>query len=144
MIRWPFGLYEDTEMKMKQVRSWSLAAVVLVAGVAMASGSATANPPLVAMGGAMMQGGMMSGGTGSSAQSDDSGASGQSSSAEAAFASTCSQCHGLPSASQHTPAQWPAVVQRMEQYMTSSGITPPDATTTNAIVHYLQSQAGGQ
>ena len=71
---------------------------------------------------------MTSGGTASSAQAGDSGASGQSSSAEAAIASTCSQCHGLPSASQHTPAQWPAIVQRMEQYMTSSGITPLDVT----------------
>lgn len=131
-------------MKVMQVRSWSLAAVVVAAGVAMASGSATARPhQLVAMGGAMMQGGMMSDGTGS-ARTGDSSASGESSSGEAVFDSTCSQCHGLPSPSQHTAAQWPDVVQRMEQYMASSGMAPPDAATTNAIVRYLQSQAGGQ
>lgn len=88
----------------------------------------------------MMGGGMMSNGsappqTRTSPQQKDSSAP------EQAFAETCSQCHALPSPAQHSAAEWPSVVQRMEHYMQSSGLTPPDQRTTGEIIDYLQTHA---
>ena len=59
----------------------------------------------------------------------------------AAFQQVCSACHGLPDPRQHTAAQWPRVVHRMEYHMSSYGMRLPDAKTIQAINHYLESHA---
>ena len=59
----------------------------------------------------------------------------------AAFQQVCSACHGLPDPRQHTAAQWPRVVHRMEYHMSSYGMRLPDSKTIQAINHYLESHA---
>jgi cytochrome c5 len=56
----------------------------------------------------------------------------------AVFQAMCSRCHLLPDPRQHSPADWPAVVMRMERNMERMkvrGLTNDQAT---AIVGYLQ------
>lgn len=55
-----------------------------------------------------------------------------------AFHQVCSQCHPLPSPSQHTAAQWPSVVARMRGYMTSSGRAVPTEKKMSEIIKFLQ------
>jgi hypothetical protein len=55
----------------------------------------------------------------------------------------CSQCHALPSATQHTPTQWPAVVSRMQGYIQASSaqIVRPSSSQIATMVHYLERHA---
>ncbi|MGA7802431.1 MAG: hypothetical protein WCC36_16660 [Gammaproteobacteria bacterium] len=60
------------------------------------------------------------------------------------YSQTCAQCHALPSPVQHTAAQWPGVVQRMERFMQSSGRPVPSSKTLETIIVYLKDHAAGQ
>jgi len=60
-----------------------------------------------------------------------------------AFRATCSQCHALPDPTQHTAADWPGVVGRMQRNMAVMGKTVPDAMTIKEIVGFLQHHAAG-
>ena len=92
------------------------------------------------MGGGMMGGGMMSG----EGRPENQPPPDLQSSAGRAYARTCAQCHALPSPEQHTAAQWPGVVRRMERIMLSTGRPMPSHKTLEVIVKYLQDHAGGQ
>ncbi|MEJ2688042.1 MAG: hypothetical protein P8124_12760 [Gammaproteobacteria bacterium] len=92
------------------------------------------------MGGGMMGGGMMGGGGGSESGPPPD----LQSSAGRAYARTCAQCHALPSPRQHTAAQWPGVVRRMERIMLSTGRPMPSRQTLEVIVKYLQDHAESQ
>lgn len=50
----------------------------------------------------------------------------------------CTQCHALPHADQHPPAEWPAVVARMQSYMEARHRPAPSAAERDAIIRYLQ------
>ncbi|APG27169.1 hypothetical protein A7E78_04555 [Syntrophotalea acetylenivorans] len=56
------------------------------------------------------------------------------------FSSVCSQCHVLPDPASHLTEEWPAVVERMAQYMFNMGFGELNAADKKAIVSYLQSQ----
>lgn len=55
----------------------------------------------------------------------------------ATFAQTCSRCHALPDPRQHSPADWPAVVLRMEQRMDQMKVDRPSPDSTQQILLYL-------
>ncbi len=59
------------------------------------------------------------------------------------FAETCSQCHALPDPTQHSPADWAAVMMRMERNVEQMlvGELPPDRFST--ILAYLQRASEG-
>ena len=63
-------------------------------------------------------------------------------SAGQAFTVVCSQCHILPDPTQHPAKDWPAVVERMKQYMTEMEKPVPDQATLNEIIKFLQEHAG--
>ena len=50
----------------------------------------------------------------------------------------CSQCHALPSPTQHHPAAWPGIVARMENHMVASKRPTPSPQEREAILGYLQ------
>ena len=58
-----------------------------------------------------------------------------------AFSETCSQCHALPDPVQHTAADWPVVVLRMQRNMVAMGKPVPAQSTLDAIGTYLQKYA---
>ena len=58
-----------------------------------------------------------------------------------AFSATCSQCHALPDPAQHTAAEWPAVVLRMQRNMVAMGKPVPSQSTLDAIGTYLHKYA---
>ena len=58
-----------------------------------------------------------------------------------AFSATCSQCHALPDPVQHTAAEWPAVVLRMQRNMVAMGKPAPPRSTLHAIDAYLRKYA---
>ena len=58
-----------------------------------------------------------------------------------AFSATCSQCHALPDPVQHTAADWPAVVLRMQRNMVAMGKPVPPQSTLHAIDAYLRKYA---
>jgi len=58
-----------------------------------------------------------------------------------AFSETCSQCHVLPDSGQHTAADWPAVVARMQRNMVAMDKPVPAQSTLDTIVAYLQKYA---
>lgn len=57
----------------------------------------------------------------------------------AEFVQTCMQCHELPDPTQHTPDEWPLVIQRMKRHMGSMGKLVPDPEQEQGIIGYLQS-----
>lgn len=58
-----------------------------------------------------------------------------------AFRTVCSRCHALPDPTQHTPEEWPAVVERMLANMEKMEVSEPSEEETAAIVDYLQGAA---
>ena len=50
----------------------------------------------------------------------------------------CSQCHNLPSPSLHTAVEWPQVVERMRQNITTLKKTPFTDVERDEIIRYLQ------
>ena len=57
------------------------------------------------------------------------------------FSATCSQCHALPEPVQHTAADWPAVVLRMQRNMVAMGKPAPPRSTLHAIDAHLRKYA---
>lgn len=55
----------------------------------------------------------------------------------ATFSQTCSRCHALPDPRQHSAADWPAVVLRMEQRMDQMKVDRPSPDSTQQILLYL-------
>lgn len=56
----------------------------------------------------------------------------------ATFSRTCSRCHALPDPRQHSTADWPAVVLRMEQRMDQMKVDRPAQGQVSEIILYLQ------
>jgi len=54
------------------------------------------------------------------------------------FSAMCSRCHALPDPRQHSSADWPAVVLRMEQRMDRMKVDRPAQGQVSEIVLYLQ------
>lgn len=59
------------------------------------------------------------------------------------FAQTCSQCHALPDPRQHTAAQWPSVVARMELHMKQSNMPLPGEPEIKDIDAFLEQHTSG-
>lgn len=57
------------------------------------------------------------------------------------FQATCAQCHALPDPAQHTAAQWPAVVARMQHNMAVMDRAIPDSVTLSKIMAFLKRHA---
>jgi cytochrome c5 len=57
------------------------------------------------------------------------------------FAQTCARCHALPAPSQHTTAEWPAVLQRMRQHMADFQMPTMSDAQADTLVRYLQEAA---
>ncbi len=53
------------------------------------------------------------------------------------FSEKCSRCHALPDPRQHSAADWPAVVMRMEERMTQMKVSRPSPPQTQEIIQYL-------
>lgn len=49
----------------------------------------------------------------------------------------CVECHQSPSPAQHTPAEWPAVLDRMQHYMQAQHRPVPTAADRKLILEYL-------
>lgn len=45
------------------------------------------------------------------------------------FARSCSRCHALPDPAQHTPEEWPSVVERMRDNKRRMGVCPRSGAT---------------
>jgi mono/diheme cytochrome c family protein len=60
------------------------------------------------------------------------------------FAQTCSQCHTLPDPRQHTAAQWPSVVARMELRMRQSNMPLPGEREIKDIDTFLEQYTSGK
>jgi len=56
----------------------------------------------------------------------------------ATFSRMCSRCHALPDPRQHSTADWPAVVLRMEQRMDQMKVDRPAQGQVSEIILYLQ------
>lgn len=56
----------------------------------------------------------------------------------ATFSRMCSRCHALPDPRQHSTADWPAVVTRMEQRMDQMKVDRPAQGQVSEIILYLQ------
>jgi cytochrome c5 len=54
------------------------------------------------------------------------------------FEATCSRCHTVPDPRSHSPADWPAVVMRMERNMERMRVSGISNETTQTIVTYLE------
>jgi len=90
------------------------------------------------LGGGMMGGGMM----GQTAENNGSQPLPDQQSKQAQlYKHYCSQCHALPSPRAHTAQEWPSVVARMKQTMTTQGKMPPDNEQLEEILGYLQRYA---
>ncbi len=59
-----------------------------------------------------------------------------------AFQQYCSQCHAMPNPRQHNAVQWPAVVERMKNYMEVQQKQVPKDDQLNDIIRFLQEHAG--
>ncbi len=54
------------------------------------------------------------------------------------FSRMCSRCHALPDPRQHSTADWPTVVTRMEQHMDQMRVDRPSQGQVSEIILYLQ------
>jgi cytochrome c5 len=54
------------------------------------------------------------------------------------FSKMCSRCHALPDPRQHSSADWPVVVTRMEQRMDQMKVDRPGQGQVSEIILYLQ------
>lgn len=57
------------------------------------------------------------------------------------FRDRCSRCHALPNPAQHTPEEWPAVVDRMRGNMERMGVGGLTDAEAASILEYLQDSA---
>jgi cytochrome c5 len=60
-----------------------------------------------------------------------------------AFRRACSRCHALPDPGQHTPEEWPGVVERMRRNMERMDVEGISDAETSRVVRYLRRAAGG-
>jgi cytochrome c5 len=60
------------------------------------------------------------------------------------FSQTCSRCHALPDPRQHSAADWPAVVLRMEERMDQMKVDRPSPEATQGILLYLGTVSGNR
>lgn len=60
------------------------------------------------------------------------------------FRTVCTRCHALPDPGQHSPGEWPAVVERMRGHMEEMEIPEPSDEEASAIVRYLQTAAASR
>ena len=67
-----------------------------------------------------------------------SGASLPEGAGRATFSRMCSRCHALPDPRQHSTADWPAVVMRMEQRMDQLKVDRPAQGQVSELILYLQ------
>jgi len=58
-----------------------------------------------------------------------------------AFSATCAGCHALPDPRQYDPAQWPAVVRRMQRHMVVMDRTPPATEAMTQVLGFLERAA---
>lgn len=58
-----------------------------------------------------------------------------------AFQTACARCHALPDPQQHTAAEWPGVVARMQQNMITMGKPVPDEKIVGEIIGFRQRHA---
>ena len=49
----------------------------------------------------------------------------------------CTGCHQPPNPVQHTPQQWPQVIERMQRYMQQQRRRLPDSSEVKLILQYL-------
>ena len=61
----------------------------------------------------------------------------------ATFGRACSRCHALPDPDQHTPEEWPAVVERMRGHMERMEVEGISDAEAEQIVRYLQRATSG-
>lgn len=87
----------------------------------------------------MMSGGMMGGGMMGRTPENNGNQPlpDQQSNGAQLFQHYCSQCHALPSPRAHTAQEWPSVVARMKQTMSTQGKSPPDNEQLGEIIGYL-------
>lgn len=57
------------------------------------------------------------------------------------FADQCGRCHALPDPGQHTPEEWPAVVERMRENMRQMDVGGMSDGEAEHVVRYLQEAA---
>lgn len=60
------------------------------------------------------------------------------------FSRVCSRCHALPDPRQHSAADWPTVVMRMEQHMNQMNVEAPGQGEVSEILLYLDRVSGGR
>lgn len=60
-----------------------------------------------------------------------------------AFQRACSRCHALPDPGQHTPEEWPGVVERMRRNMERMDVEGISDAEERRVVRYLRRAAGG-
>ncbi len=53
----------------------------------------------------------------------------------------CSQCHGVPSATDHVAAHWPNVIERMQRHRIKNAYYPVKDQDKQIITAYLQKHA---
>jgi len=51
----------------------------------------------------------------------------------------CADCHVPPLSSNHTPAEWPSIVVRMQHHRVENGMAKIPDTEMERIISYLQS-----
>jgi hypothetical protein len=56
----------------------------------------------------------------------------------AIVADYCGGCHAPPRPQSHTPAEWPAVVARMQEHRSRAGMAPIPVEELHKITDYLQ------
>ena len=61
-----------------------------------------------------------------------------------AYERHCGNCHALPDPKQHTPEEWPQVIQRMLRSMPVMKYSPPDEVELKAIEDYLLTGIAGR
>ena len=54
---------------------------------------------------------------------------------------TCSQCHAIPDPGQHSRAEWPGVIKKMETYIRINNKVMPSAEGTKSILKYYTGKA---
>ncbi len=57
------------------------------------------------------------------------------------FVRYCSRCHALPDPGQHTAAEWPAVVDRMQQHARDGQLSVMTPDEKTGVLTYLRQHA---
>jgi len=54
---------------------------------------------------------------------------------------TCTQCHAMPHPNQHTRAEWPGVIKRMENHIKTYSKVMPNNVELKSIINYYVGKA---